>query len=294
MHCKSTPMKNLQKKKLSMQGFAGILSPHQFFCTTNSYSSIILLSVTTHLHPQVATHCSVTNHVPTPLNAAPTITNAHLSKKCSLPNASTSCNSKKIPQPCQIFHLPEKKKQNPPTGPNFPLAKQYNKKGRKSIRYKHNLFCHKQKINHHNHDNSTSASNVITSKQVSSAPWNSRKQQRNGSGMALNGRPAHILQANFFFATIFFFWNFRHQLAIDTSTINEPSPPPTRSRKSIIFLVKGNRRVSQSRGWNKNDNSTCNTSCIQYLHASNELAVVKETFLSNPSNIIFPSRRDSQ
>lgn len=119
MHCKSTPMKNLQKKKLSRQGFAGILSPHQFFCTTNSYSSIILLSVTTHWHPQVATHCSVTNHVPTPLNAAPTITNAHLSKKCSLPNASTSCNSKKIPQPCQIFHLPEKKKTKSSNRPKF-------------------------------------------------------------------------------------------------------------------------------------------------------------------------------
>lgn len=139
----------------------------------------------------------------------------------------------------KCFYILQHKK-NPPTLSNFPLArkktwarnlrhffKQYNKRGKKkSIHYKHNLFCHKQMNNHHNHDNSTPASNVITSKQVLSAPWISRKQQRSASGKALDSRLAHILQANSFFATIFSFWNFRHLFAIDISIINEPSPPP--------------------------------------------------------------------
>lgn len=195
-------------------------------------------------------------------------------------------------QPFQIFHLSEKKKlkheikdkKNSPKTIHYRenslseffcratsiiiFLSNTTQKGEKmdSIQTQH--FCHKQKKNHQSHDNSTPASNVITSKQVSSAPWNSRKQERNCSGMALDGRLAHILQANSFFATICFFWNFRHQLAIFP-------PPIPKSRKSKYFYSK------EIEWWVKVEvviSFTGSTSCIQYSHASNKLAVVKDYF----------------
>lgn len=155
------------------------------FCYTSNHSNATFTCI-----------CSVTNHVPTPLNAAP-LKSVRCQMLLHLATQKKSSNLVKF-STCQKKNLSTKSK-------TF-FFKQYNKKGKKkSIHYKHNLFCHKQMNNHHNHDNSTPASNVITSKQVLSAPWISRKQQRSASGKALDSRLAHILQANSFFATIFSF-----------------------------------------------------------------------------------------
>lgn len=207
----------------------------------------------------------------------------------------------------KCFYILQHKK-NPPTLSNFPLArkktwarnlrhffKQYNKRGKKkSIHYKHNLFCHKQMNNHHNHDNSTPASNVITSKQVFISTLDQQKtakkcfRQSIGQSSCAHTAGKLFLCYNFFLLKLpppVCYWHFNNQWTF-------PPSPTTRSRKSIIFSFKGNWMVSQSRSCN--DTSPCSTSCIQYSYASNKLAVVKGTFLNSPSNVNIPSRRDSQ
>lgn len=92
-----------------LQRPAKILSPHQFFLhykllfQYHSVTQVTTLTLLTfHMHPQVATHCSVTNHVSTPLNAAPTITNAHLSKVFGAKCFYILQHKKKILQPFQF------------------------------------------------------------------------------------------------------------------------------------------------------------------------------------------------
>ena len=197
------------------------------------------------MHLQVATHCLVTNHVP------------NTNECCTHDN---KCSPLKIVC-CQmlLYFATQKKSSNlfRFSTCQKKITQDHTLQGKQSfriflsshfhnnlfcvkcIRYKHNLFCHKHK-NHYNHDNSTPASNFIKTKQVSPPPWNSRKQQRICSGMALDGHLAHILQAISFFASIFSFWNFHQQLAIDISIINDPSSslPTARSRKSKNIFIQ--------------------------------------------------------